>query len=211
MNTTAYVIIAVLAFVAVAALAVAAVLVSRNLQHRRLHDRFGPEYERTVQAKGDRKEAELDLRGRARRRKSLKLRELNPEERAHYQQEWRTVQANFVDSPIMALGQADALMTNMMLAMGYPMQDFDEQADLVSVDHPAVVENYRSAHGTYVACGSGPVPTEELRRAFISYRLLFSELVEAHDTSTTTDTLTEASHGSAASPATSRSARSLQR
>ena len=143
MSTTVYVIVAVLAFVVVAALAAAAVLASRNLQHRRLHDRFGTEYEWTVQAKGDRKEAELDLRGRARRRKGLKLRELNPEERAHYQQEWRTVQANLVDAPIKALGQADALMTNMMLVAGYPMQDFDDQADLVSVDHPAVVENYR--------------------------------------------------------------------
>jgi hypothetical protein len=210
MSTTADIIIAVLAFVAVAALVLVGVFVSQNLQHKRLHDRFGPEYERTVQAKGDRKEAELDLRDRARRRKSLKLRDLNPEERAHYQQEWRTVQANFVDSPITALGRADALMTNMMLAIGYPMQDFDEQADLVSVDHPTVVENYRRAHGTYVACESGPVPTEELRPAFISYRLLFSELVEAHNTSSTTDTPTEASHGSPASPATSRSARSLQ-
>lgn len=58
------------------------------------------------------------------------------------------------------------------------VQDFERQADLVSVDHPGVVEHYRQAHGIYVTSQSRPVTTEDMRGAFIAYRSLFSELVD---------------------------------
>jgi hypothetical protein len=59
------------------------------------------------------------------------------------------------------------------------MDDFDGRADLISVDHPTVVENYRKAHTTFLAYDAGDASTEELRQAMVHYRSLFDELVES--------------------------------
>ena len=85
-----------------------------------------------------------------------------------------------MDEPSVALGDKKpcAPVTTVMADRGYPMEDFDRQAELVSVDHPGVVENYRRAHGVYVAKQSTPVGIEDMRQAFVSYRALFSELVD---------------------------------
>ncbi len=130
-------------------------------------------------------------------RDSLSIRPLAADQRDRYTQEWRQVQASFVDTPGTALGQADSLVTRVMLARGYPVEEFEERADLVSVDHPQVVVHYRQAHEVYLAGQAGSVPTEEVRRAFVSYRLLFSELVEDGRTAVAADGSTEATsaHG----------------
>jgi hypothetical protein len=60
---------------------------------------------------------------------------------------------------------------------GYPVDDFESQSELVSVDHPDVVQNYRDAHGVYTKTTTGEASTEDLRRAVISYRVLFEELI----------------------------------
>ena len=58
------------------------------------------------------------------------------------------------------------------------MDDFDTRAADLSVDHPAVVENYRAGHGIAVARERGKAGTDELRRAIQHYRSLFDALVE---------------------------------
>jgi len=65
-----------------------------------------------------------------------------------------------------------------MKARGYPVADFDQRAADISVGHPRVVENYRSAHDIALRVGSGAVTTEDLRAAMINYRSLFDELVQ---------------------------------
>jgi hypothetical protein len=58
------------------------------------------------------------------------------------------------------------------------MEDFDRRADLVSVDHPDVVQHYRRAHGVHLAAqGADGVDTEDVRQALVSYRWLFAELL----------------------------------
>ncbi len=180
MSSTTLVI--VVACIVVILLVAGAVLAQRADRRRQLQQRFGPEYDRTVEASGDPKKAEIELRGRAQERDKLAIRVLSATQRDRYEQDWRRVQAEFVDVPVESLGRADTLITNVMVGRGYPMQDFDRQANLVSVDHPEVVEHYRRAHGTYLASQSGPVPTEELRQAFVSYRALFEELLDEPST-----------------------------
>ena len=89
------------------------------------------------------------------------------------------MQERFVDEPSDAVVAADRLVYSVMEARGYPMGDFDAQADLVSVDHPDVVENYRFAHGIHERALQ--VGTEDLREAMLRYRSLFDELLEADD------------------------------
>jgi len=65
-----------------------------------------------------------------------------------------------------------------MRERGYPVEDFEQQAADVSVDHPAVVEHYRAAHAVHA---QDQASTEELRQALVHYRALFGELLEHTD------------------------------
>ena len=174
MSTAAIVIIAVAAEAVLLAISIVA---ERSRRRRRLRERFGPEYDRTINVADNSRQAEADLRQRAEERDHLSIQPLSADQRERFEQNWRQVQAEFVDVPGTSLARADALVTEVMIHRGYPLQDFDDRARLVSVDHPRVVEQYRQAHGTFLASQSDPVPTEKIRQAFVSYRSLFFELV----------------------------------
>ena len=96
--------------------------------------------------------------------------------------EWRRVQARFVDNPDAAVRDADGLVAQVMAARGYPVEDFDTRAADLSVNHPRVVENYRTARELARRRERGEAGTEELRQAVINYRALFGDLLDVHDT-----------------------------
>ena len=173
MSTVAYIIIAV---VVVLAVIVVAMVVTRR-KSGRLHSTFGSEYDRTVQATGNRREAERDLSGRMERRKQLSIVPLPEQARQQYIAQWQRVQTSFVDAPVESVRQADVLVSQVMTDRGYPMAEFDQRADDVSVDHANVIANYRSAHAISVASGQGQADTEALRKAMTQYRELFDELL----------------------------------
>lgn len=168
----------------VVVLVIAVGVVSSAIRRRRTHilqDGFGPEYDRTVDRAGDRSAAEAELRERRRRRDELELRPLAPVARKGYMDAWQGTQAEFVDDPGSAVDDADRLIQSVMRDRGYPVEDFDDRASLVSVDHPIVVERYRRAHSIAVENAAGDATTESLRRAMQDYRALFVELVEDAD------------------------------
>jgi hypothetical protein len=168
----------ILIVVAVVLAAALAVVVLKRQQTARLRQRFGPEYDRTVEKRGDRRQAEAELGSRVERRERLEIRPLSPEARERYMESWRRVQANFVDDPSRAVTNADQLVGSVMSERGYPMDDFEQQADDISVDHGEVVERYRSAHGIATKNEEGQATTEDLRQAIKHYRALFEELLE---------------------------------
>jgi hypothetical protein len=174
-------ILIVIAAAIVAGAVVAAAL--RTRQSRGLRERFGPEYDRVAADAPSRREAEAELREREQRHDQLDLRPLDPSDRDRFRARWEEVQARFVDDPPGAVGEADGLIQEVMRARGYPVDDFDARAADLSVDHPDVVENYRSAHGIAVAHERGNAGTEELRHAVRHYRALFDSLVEDTDRS----------------------------
>jgi hypothetical protein len=175
MPTWAWIVIAV-AVVVVVALALLAV--ARRRRTARLQETFGPEYDRTVETAGTRRDAEAELSDRVRRRRKLEIRSLAPEARVRYAEEWREVQASFVDDPKGSLAAADGLVYTVMAERGYPMEDFEQRAADVSVDYPHVVDNYRAAHDIAGATSDGTATTEEMRRGMQHYRALFDELLE---------------------------------
>jgi hypothetical protein len=168
--------IVIIAAVVVAALLIA-VFAMGSRRRRGLQERFGPEYDRTVESSGDRRAAERDLREREERHEELDIRELTPAVRDRYFDEWRVVQTRFVDSPGDAVTEADTLVQQVMRDRGYPVDDFDTRAEAVSVDHPHVVENYRAAHTVWAANERGEATTEDLRQSLVHYRSLFEELL----------------------------------
>jgi cytoskeletal protein RodZ len=170
--------------IAVGAVLVIALIVWQLMTQRRtrkLRGDFGPEYERTVSSADSKRAAEAELAERKDRRSSFDIRPLTVDERARYSGEWREVQAQFVDDPTGAVVRADTLIQAVMVDRGYPMEDFDQRAADVSVDHPRVVENYREGQRLYRKTAAGDGTTEDLRQAMRAYRRLFEELVEEGD------------------------------
>jgi hypothetical protein len=167
----------VASIVVVVVLALVAWTVIRGRKRATVLERFGPEYERAVEQHGDRRAAEGDLLDRARRRERLEIRALDENERARYIEQWRVVQARFVDQPEAAMTDADVLLDKVMRDRGYPVDNFEEKAELISVDHPHVVENYRAARVVRASSGTRMASTEELRQAVLHYRALFDDLL----------------------------------
>lgn len=169
--------------VAVVAVFLVAFFVLRRKRTEKLRKRFGPEYDRTVREVGPVR-AELNLREREKRVEKFSIRELSAAEREHFLTEWRVVQTHFVDDPRGAAADADALVNQLMQTRGYPMSDFAQRAADISVDHPRVVDNYRSAQEIALRQTQGQATTEDLRAALIYYRSLFDELLETSTTGT---------------------------
>ena len=159
--------------------AIAAWLYFRHRRSRLLRDRFGPEYERVVREQGNVRRGEGVLEFREKKRETLQIQPLTESARAEYSQRWNNVQAQFVDDPGASVAKADSLVSEVMEARGYPVSDFAERADIISVDHPVVVENYRAAHAIAMSRARGQATTENLRKAMVHYRSLFEELL--HD------------------------------
>jgi hypothetical protein len=169
--------IAVIAIVVIAVVAVAVVLFLRN-RTTKLRDRFGPEYDRTLEEKGSRYKAEAELEKLEKRVRKYDLQPLSAMDRDRFQSSWRAIQARFVDEPDTSLTAADALIGEVMAARGYPMSDFEQRAAEVSVDHPTVVEHYRAGHQIAILHSQRKATTEDLRQAMIHYRALFDDLTQ---------------------------------
>jgi len=156
------------------------VVLSRRRRSSQLQEHFGPEYERSVSATGDRRAAEAELAERRQRREEFDVRDLRPEERDRFRDSWNEIQRGFVDDPRRSLKSADLLVAEVMRARGYPVDDdFDRRADDLSVDHPRVVQHYREARK--VRDDDGEVDTERQRTAVTSYRSLINALLGDDD------------------------------
>jgi hypothetical protein len=166
-----------IAIVAVIIVAVVLFFAMREQRSARLRARFGPEYERTVEDVGDRRRAEHELDERQKRVSRFEIRLLSVSERDHFISIWSVIQAEFVDQPRHALAKADDLLTEVMRARGYPMEDFEQRSADLSVDHPSVVQHYRSGREIAVLEKHGEADTEDMRQAMIHFRALFDELI----------------------------------
>jgi hypothetical protein len=164
-----------LVIVIVVLLAAVGLLAYRQQRSAKLREGFGPEYDRVVEERGDQRSAENELLQRRERRGRFEIRPLGATARDRYAERWRVTQSQFVDQPASALDDADALLTEVMRERGYPVEDFETQAADVSVDHPEVVEHYRSAHAIQ---SKRSASTEDLREALLHYRALFTELLD---------------------------------
>lgn len=168
----------VLIAIAIVVVIVVAIVLATKRRTTNLRRQFGPEYERTRQDREGRRAAESDLRNRQKQRSKLDIHDLSEPARVRYAEQWRELQERFIDQPASAVLEADALVRQVMNEEGYPIDDFDQQADLVSVDHPRVVENYRIAHTVCERTQAQQASTEDMRTALLSFRSLFDELLQ---------------------------------
>jgi hypothetical protein len=170
-----------LVWIAIAVLivvAIAAVWFWRKRRSEHLRARFGPEYDRTVDRTGGVAKAEAVLEARAKRVERLHIRPLTSDDAVRFADEWRHLQAQFVDDPKGAVTQGSRLVDEVLHARGYPVGDFEQRVEDISVDHPNVVMNYRAARDIAQEHERGGASTEDLRQAMVHYRALFQDLLE---------------------------------
>ena len=174
----AYIMIAVVLVLVVTGAILGPVLARRRRTVEFQHT-YGAEYSRAVETAGSEKQAEEELEGRRKHVETLNLRPLSADERQRYQSDWDAVQAKFIDQPGQATIEADHLIMEVMQLRDYPVSNFEQRAADVSVSYPALVSDYRAAHETAARNEQHHAGTEDLRRAMLSYRSLFDELLGA--------------------------------
>jgi len=153
-------------------------LTTRKKRTESLQARYGPEYSRTVSEVGSQRRAEEELVKRQERVEALEIRPLLAEQRDRFAQQWKSVQALFVDDPSGAVTRADGLVEEVMKIRGYPVSDFDQRAADLSVHHSRFVDNYRAAREIAERHRRNAASTEDLRTAIVYYRELFEDLLE---------------------------------
>lgn len=173
-NTITLILVAVVFLIVGGLLAMA---VMRFQRSKRLKERFGPEYERSINEAGDKRKAESELEARLAHVESLSIRPLTAEEVNRFSLEWQATQTEFVDAPLASLQKADRLIQEVMRTKGYPVDDFEQRAADISVDYPELVTDYRGMHMIAVKEADDQVSTEEMRQAMVHGRALFERLV----------------------------------
>lgn len=176
MSTGATIVVIVVAAIIVVALAW---LVVTQVRRRQLRDRFGSEYDRTVESADSRRAAERELAERQKRHSEYEIKPLAPAERERYTRQWSLIQEQFVDQPGRAVVEADRLVTVVMGERGYPTEGYQQQVSDLSVRHSSTLDHYRTAHGIMDRHEEAKASTEELREAMMHYRTLFKDLVES--------------------------------
>jgi hypothetical protein len=149
-----------------------------RMRRAQLQDRFGPEYDRTVESLGSRSRADNELVQRAKRVDHFRFRDLSSADRSRFGAEWNRIQLQFVDDPAVAVTAANELINEVMRARGYPVEHYEQRVADLSVEHPTVVEHYRAAHELSRSVHNGTVDTENLRQAVVHYRILFADLLQ---------------------------------
>jgi hypothetical protein len=175
--STTYIFIAVTVIVVIMGIILGPIF-ARRKRSDRFHDKFGAEeYDHTVETAGNEKKAQKELNERKKHVETLNIRPLSVNERERYQGDWTAVQAKFVDQPGQATVEADHLIMEVMQVRDYPVSDFDQRAADISINYPALVDNYRAAREIAIKNQEHKADTEDLRQAMIYYHSLFTELL----------------------------------
>ena len=177
MDTTTIVVIVIAALIILTIGGWMGVLFARYLRSKKLHRQFGPEYDRMVDKFGDKQEAEETLADRLKHVKSLDLQPLAPEQKERFANEWRQTQALFVDQPYKAVRQANQLVTEVMAAKGYPVDDSEQRIADLSVNYPELIANYRQVNEIVTKNKQDGLSTEEMRQVMIHCRAVFKEVL----------------------------------
>jgi hypothetical protein len=153
----------------------------RNFGHnhgkRDFAGHYGEEYQRLVAETGSSEKADERLVARERRVADYHLHAMDKAAQEGFVAQWKAAQASFIDDPKASLAQAGEVLDKLLSEQGYPNADFDRRSADLSVNHPAVVKDFRVAHEIALKNKEGKTTTEDLRQAMIHYRAIFTTLM----------------------------------
>jgi len=142
-----------------------------------LRDRFGPEYDRTVAARG-RSDGETELEERVDRYRRSPARPLHPDARRQARERWSELQAAYVDDPRVAVQRAEALLRTILDEREMPSDRLDDRVTAAAFVRPGLADQYRRAHQVFVEIESERSDAShehDQRMAFLVYRELIVE------------------------------------
>ena len=177
MSTTETVLLIVAVAVVLLLLAGIVAAARRRSRRQELQGTFGAEYDRTVEQSDKRRDAERELAERKVRHDELDIRPLTAASRQRYLAAWDGVQNRFIDAPVLALSEADALLTQLLAERGFPTEDVRTQEDMLSVEHSHVLDQFRAGHAIEQQNTVGSADTEQVRQGMLHFRQVFEELV----------------------------------
>jgi hypothetical protein len=180
-STAEIVVLVAVVVVALLVVAAAAALLTKRRHSSELRETFGSEYDRTVEGSDKRRDAERELEERKQRHAELELRPLSSATRQRYLTAWDGVQNRFVDSPVLALSEADALLTQLLAERGFPTDDLRTQVDMLSVEHRHVLDSFRAGHAIEQQNTTGNADTEQVRQGMLHFREVFEAMVSEGD------------------------------
>lgn len=136
-QTQQYLLIAAIVIGVLLLIGLLATALRARRERRQLRERFGDEYDRTVEARGSKRKAVRDLKERQKLRSELELRDLNEADRTLVRQHMAVLQYRFVEDPPDVMMSTARVVTEVLRAKGYPVAEDRERAlRLFSVDHP---------------------------------------------------------------------------
>jgi hypothetical protein len=195
------VVVVVIVIVVIVVLGAVGFFARGQARRRGLQQRFGPEYDRTVESHESTREAEQELKAREKRHDELEIHPLDPAARERHLAEWRQVQERFVDAPEEAVTEADRLLVLVMGERGYPTEGYEQQVSDLSVEHASTIDRYRQAHDISAQAEAKKASTEDLRQAMVHYRALFTELLDTDEDAVTNG---RGTNGAVTEPETAR-------
>lgn len=169
----------VLVGVLIFAVVVLTVLLVTIHRHRRdLRGAFGQQPDPGVTQGDPRRSPDRDLGESRRRPAGLQIRPLAPASRERYLRAWDGAQTRFLDTPVVALSEADALVTQLLRECGFPTEDRPASLQSLPVEYAPVLKDLRAGRAIEKANSSDRADTEQVRRGMLHFRSVFEALVE---------------------------------
>lgn len=144
-------------------------------QTSELRETFGEEYDRVVKETG-RKKGEAILEKRRAKLTNVDTSSVAPAQRAAFTERWTQIQQGFIDSPRLAVRDADILLVDVMKDRGLPAGSINDRTAAIALEAPDLSGSFHAAHELFVEIetdGDGDRALAEYRDAVITYRSLF--------------------------------------
>lgn len=98
-------------------------------------------------------------------------------DRQRYLSAWQDVQVRFLSSPVLALSQADALLTALLAERGLPCDGLRTRADLPHAAGTLVLEDFRAGRAIEQANSTRRADLDEVRKGMVHFQAVLEELV----------------------------------
>jgi hypothetical protein len=170
----------IITFIAIVLVVAVMAYVSRQENaKRRIRTSFGPEYARVRSEHGGTRAADRELARRSQMHNKLRLGPISANDRDFYASSWEQIRGGFLDDPAVSLSVAEQLISRLLEARGYPVDEQGEQLALLSVQHGHALADYRQALWVSERVRTNPasMPAEVKREALMQYQTLFEDLL----------------------------------
>lgn len=131
----------------------------------------------TAEPVGKRRDADKQVAERRQRRDAVKIRPLSETSRQRYLKAWEGVQTRFVERPVLALTEADQLLTQVMVERGYPTEGTRVRPDSLSIEDASVLDDFRAGHAIEEANREDHADAEQVQQGMLHFRRVFDRLV----------------------------------